>query len=81
MSHPVRGAIARSGLPATFWFIWTGAFVNRAGGFVAPLLAIYLTEKRGFTVEQVGLFGVLYGAGAITTGRAMLRASRNLTSR
>ena len=56
------------GLPRTFWILWTGALVNRLGGFVMPLLALYLTAERGVTVEQVGVVIALYGAGTIAAG-------------
>ena len=55
-------------LPRTFWYLWTGALVNRLGGFVMPLLALYLTGPRGLSVEQVGLVISLYGAGSLAAG-------------
>ncbi|HYN94370.1 MAG TPA: MFS transporter [Pilimelia sp.] len=51
------------GLPATFWFLWTGTLINRAGAFVIVFLAIYLTSERGFAVSYAGLVLGLYGAG------------------
>ncbi|SET72357.1 MDR family MFS transporter [Stigmatella erecta] len=59
---------AAGGLPATFWFLWTGTLVNRLGSFVTPLLAIYLTRERGFSAEQAGLVASLQGAGAVLSG-------------
>ncbi len=61
----VRRAIgvAAGGLPAQFWVLWTGILVNRLGTFVFPLLALYLTERRGFSDRQVGLTIALYGVG------------------
>jgi MFS family permease len=56
------------GLPPTYWILWTGALINRLGGFVMPLLALYLTGERGISVEQVGLVVSLYGAGALLSG-------------
>jgi len=56
------------GLPRTYWILWTGALINRLGGFVMPLLALYLTGERGLSVEQVGLVVSLYGAGALLAG-------------
>ena len=38
--------------------------VNRAGSFVVPFLAIYLTQARGFSAAQAGIVAALYGAGA-----------------
>lgn len=56
------------GLPRTYWILWTGALINRLGGFVMPLLALYLTGERGLSVEQAGLVVSLYGAGALLSG-------------
>jgi len=56
------------GLPRTYWILWTGALINRLGGFVMPLLALYLTAERGLAVEQVGLVISLYGMGALLAG-------------
>jgi MFS family permease len=51
------------GLPRPFWFIWGGTLVNRAGSFVMPFMAIYLTEARGLSIAQAGMVVALYGAG------------------
>ena len=32
------------GLPRTFWYLWTGALINRLGAFVYTFLALYLTR-------------------------------------
>jgi MFS family permease len=50
-------------LPAAFWYLWTGTLINRLGAFVAPFLAIYLTQARGFSASYAGLVVGLYGAG------------------
>src|SRR4051812_43766837 len=55
------------GLPRTFWYLWTGALVNRLGGFVYTFLALYLTQARHFTVAQAGLVIALYGAGSFAS--------------
>ncbi|MEN3308570.1 MAG: hypothetical protein V7603_4772 [Micromonosporaceae bacterium] len=52
------------GLPASFWYLWTGTLVNRLGSFVIIFLAIYLTRVRGFSTSYAGLVLGLYGAGA-----------------
>lgn len=57
-----------SGLPKTYWILWTGALINRLGGFVMPLLALYLSGPRGLRVEQVGLVLTLFGAGTLCAG-------------
>src|SRR4051812_16459141 len=56
------------GLPRTYWILWTGALINRLGGFVMPLLALYLTGVRGLTVEQAGITISLYGLGSLFSG-------------
>src|SRR5262249_57989128 len=57
-----------SGLPRNYWILWTGALVNRLGGFVLPLLAFYLSGERGLPVEQVGFILTLFGAGSLCAG-------------
>jgi MFS family permease len=57
--HEIAG-----GLPRSFWVLWSGMLVNRAGSFVVPFLAIYLTQARGFSAAQAGIVAALYGAGA-----------------
>src|SRR5574341_515736 len=52
------------GLPRAFWVLWFGMLVNRAGNFVLPFLAIYLTQARGLSPAQAGIVLALYGAGA-----------------
>src|SRR5690242_1342947 len=56
------------GLPRTYWILWTGALINRLGGFVMPLLALYLTGERGLSVAQAGLVISLFGGGALLSG-------------
>ena len=34
------------GLSRTYWILWSGALINRLGGFVLPLLAFYLSGAR-----------------------------------
>lgn len=55
------------GLPATFWWLWTGTLVNRAGAFVQPFLVLYLTGPRELTVTQAGAVLAGYGAGAFVS--------------
>jgi MFS family permease len=52
------------GLPRTYWVLWFGMLVNRAGCFVLPFLAVYLTQGRGFAPATAGAIAALYGAGA-----------------
>ena len=56
------------GLPRTFWYLWTGALLNRLGGFVYTFLALYLTGARHFTVARAGVVIALYGAGSFASG-------------
>jgi MFS family permease len=53
-----------AGLPRTYWVLWCGMLVNRAGCFVLPFLAVYLTQGRGFAPAVAGAVAALYGAGA-----------------
>jgi MFS family permease len=45
-----------------------GALVNRMGGFVVPLIAIYLTTERGLSPTTAGLVIAAYGAGSLLSG-------------
>jgi MFS family permease len=51
------------GLPRTFWLLWTGALINRLGGFVMTFLALYLTGVRGLSVAAAGTVVSLWGLG------------------
>ncbi|MER7331079.1 MULTISPECIES: MFS transporter [unclassified Micromonospora] len=59
------------GLPATFWYLWTGLLINRAGAFAMLFLSLYLTDARGaseaLTGTVVGAYG-LGGAGGVLLG-------------
>ncbi len=59
-----------SGLPTTFWWLWAGTLVNRAGAFVLPFLAFYLTGELELTPAFVGL--VLGGFGLGSTVASLL---------
>lgn len=54
-------------LPAAYWALWLGTLVNKAGGFVIPFLALYITAQGG-SVADAGFVMALYGAGAILAG-------------
>ena len=58
-----RGTV--SGLPTQFWWLWTGTLVNRAGAFVLPFLAIYLTRSLGYSTAFAGLVLGGVGLGAV----------------
>jgi MFS family permease len=51
--------------PRTYWYLWWGTLINRLGGFVVPLLTIYLITVRHLSVSQAGGIVSVFGAGAI----------------
>jgi len=65
MSVVGRLAEIRRSLPAAYWVVWLGTLINRAGGFVVPLLTFYLTQQRGLSAGAAGLIVSLYGAGNV----------------
>ena len=56
--------VART-VPRSYWYVWWGTLVNRLGGFVVPLLAIYLTKVRGLSVATAGAIVSVFGAGNV----------------
>lgn len=60
----------RRGLPPAFWLVWLGTLVNRAGGFVLPMLGYYLTDERGLSRGAAVAIGTCYGAGAMVAAVA-----------
>lgn len=54
------------GLPGTFWYLWTGMLITRAGGFVVLFLSLYLTAERGASPSLAGLLIGAYGVGGMT---------------
>jgi MFS family permease len=54
---------AFGGLPRRFWVVAVGTFINRAGWFVMPFLAIYLTDGLHKTSSEAGLIVSLVGGG------------------
>jgi MFS family permease len=51
------------GLPATYWYLWTGLLINRVGAFAMLFLSLYLTGSRGASEGLAGLVVGGYGAG------------------
>ncbi|MGI5524143.1 MFS transporter [Micromonospora sp. CA-259024] len=51
------------GLPATFWYLWAGLLINRAGAFAMLFLSLYLTDVRGASEGMAGTVVGAYGAG------------------
>lgn len=58
-------ATVASFAPRAFWFVWWGTLVNRLGGFVVPLLTIYLIQVRRLDVATAGAIVSVFGAGNI----------------
>jgi MFS family permease len=58
-------ATVASFAPRAFWFVWWGTLVNRLGGFVVPLLTIYLIGVRKLDVATAGAVVSVFGAGNI----------------
>jgi len=56
------------GLPAAFWWVWTGSLVNRMGSFVLPFLAFYITGPLHRSAALAGLIAALFGVGACISG-------------
>ncbi|MEH0969588.1 MFS transporter [Micromonospora sp. CPCC 205546] len=53
------------GLPATFWYLWAGLLINRAGAFAMLFLPLYLTEARGASEALTGTVVGAYGLGGV----------------
>ncbi|HEX7842405.1 MAG TPA: MFS transporter [Kofleriaceae bacterium] len=51
--------------PPTYWYVWWGTLVNKLGGFVVPLLTIYLIKVRHVSVSEAGGVVSMFGAGSI----------------
>jgi MFS family permease len=70
-------------LPPVYWTVWLGTLINRAGGFVVPLLTFYLTEERHLSLSEAGAIVSLFGAGqvgaALTGGVLADRLGRRAT--
>ncbi|MEV1331573.1 MFS transporter [Micromonospora costi] len=63
--HPLRRwwHETAGGLPATFWYLWAGILINRAGAFAMLFLSLYLTDARGASEALAGMVVGAYGAG------------------
>jgi len=55
----------REGIPRSFWPLWVGTFLTRAGTFVVPMLFIYLSQERGLPLPVAGTVASLYGLGSL----------------
>ncbi len=52
------------GLPGTYWVLWSGILVNRAGGFAVLFLSLYLTGPRHLSAALAGAVVGGYGIGS-----------------
>jgi predicted MFS family arabinose efflux permease len=53
------------GLGKDIWLLSFVNFINRLGSMVVLFLTLYLTEKRGYTIEEAGYILVFNGIGAV----------------
>lgn len=60
-------AAQTAGMPATFWWLWSGALVSALATFVFPFLTLYLSG-HGFDAQRIGLLVSLLGVGAVFAG-------------
>ncbi len=78
-----RFASVASAAPRAFWYVWWGTLINRLGGFVVPLLTIYLTKERALSVSEAGGVVAVFGAGqilaSIVGGQLSDRVGRKFT--
>lgn len=51
--------------PRSYWYVWWGTLINRLGGFVIPLITIYLTKERGYSVGEAGGVVSIFGLGQV----------------
>jgi MFS family permease len=61
----VRIRELRRVLPPEYWTVWIGTLINRAGGFVVPLLTFYLIGERGLSIGDAGAIVSMFGAGGV----------------
>jgi predicted MFS family arabinose efflux permease len=53
------------GLSKEVWWLALVTLINRAGTMVIPFLSLYLTQDRGFTLENVGVIMSCFGLGSL----------------
>jgi MFS family permease len=68
--HAVLSALREEirSLPRAYWLLFTGTLINKIGGFVIPLLALYLTGERRLSEAAAGLVVSSWGAGTFAAG-------------
>ncbi|HRC57219.1 MAG: MFS transporter [Myxococcales bacterium] len=55
----------RATTPRVYWIVWWGSLINRIGGFVVPLLTLYLTGDRKLSVADAGVVVSMFGLGQV----------------
>ncbi len=69
--------------PRAYWYVWWGTLINRLGGFVVPLLTIYVTTVRKESVAASGGVIAVFGAGnvlaSLVGGQMSDRLGRRVT--
>lgn len=79
----LRFATVTAAAPRAYWYVWWGTLINRLGGFVVPLLTIYLTAERNLSVSEAGGIVALFGGGQILAsqvgGQMSDRLGRRIT--
>jgi len=53
------------GLSAESWMLSIVMLINRSGSMVLPFLGVYMNEKLGFSIENVGIVLSFYGIGSV----------------
>ncbi len=53
-------------LPREVWVLAIAAFVNRAGTMVLAFMTLWLTERRGFSIQAAGTLMAVYGVASLT---------------
>jgi predicted MFS family arabinose efflux permease len=54
------------GIPRVIWYLSIVSLVNRCGAFVVSFLALYMTKKLGFPLEEAGYVMTCFGVGAFS---------------
>ena len=76
-------AAVGAAVPRSYWYVWWGTLVNRLGGFIVPMLTIYLTTVRKLSVAEAGGIVSVFGAGqvaaSIVGGQMSDRLGRRIT--
>ncbi len=63
MSAEAPGRVGWAKFPRELYILLLGTFINRAGAFVVPFMALYITRERGLSVEVAGVVVSAFGAG------------------